>query len=136
MTPSSPLSFPGRWKLHSKSHFLEVTNTRNYSSRLNTLARNQKQLKPKKFHISIAFRLDFNTASIHMLSGWKPTDSLFSLRADSTGFQAPPPFKRPPQQNAGRLETDDASQPIRAFVFLPESILIGFYILWKENVLE
>lgn len=91
--------------------------------------------KLESFPISMAFRLDFN-AAIHMLSGWKPTDSLFSLRADSTGFQAPPPFKRPPQQNAGRLETDDASQPIGAFVFLPESILIGFYILWKENVLE
>lgn len=41
-------------------------------------------------------------------------------------FSGAPPIQRTSQQNAGRLETDGASQPIRAFVFLKDYFLIGF----------
>lgn len=41
-------------------------------------------------------------------------------------FSGAPSIQRTPQQNAGRLETDGASQPIQAFVFLKDYILIGF----------
>ncbi len=131
---------PNPVKLTLKVPFSRSNANRNDPSAFITsallLQRKTKHLKLKNSHISTVFRLDF-TLSVSSHAKRLGVQRLVLLTpCRFHRFLGAPSIHKTPRQNAGRLETDAASPPILAFVFLQDSFLIGFYSLWKENVLQ
>lgn len=121
MTPSSLLSLTVRWRQHLKSHFPRRGAAPQITSKRVDATKGEQGESRKVTESRISclfFELTLHGATVHMLSVWKSRGSFSSLRADSTGFQAPPPFRRPRDKRRGALKrTAHLSQSGRLFSY-------------------